>query len=259
MAWIESHQELREHPKTKRFARELNITIPHAVGLLHCLWWWAVDYAPDGDLTKYDADDLGDAAGWDGTGESFLAALTGARFVDEDPMRIHSWDEYTGRLMYSRAANAERKRLSRARHADAARPSQARHGATQHNTTQHNHRESNDSLVADAPREKPIALPKKTVVTEEWLAEEREFFGTRLADFDGAVAFAMNTSYFAKKPDKRAYVHGQLENAAKRDAERITNGRTTTPQRNPAGSHSAWTESDAEQVKRYIAATKSRQ
>ena len=52
MAWIESHQELRHHYKTKRLARELKVTVAAAIGHLHCLWWWAIDFAPDGDLSK---------------------------------------------------------------------------------------------------------------------------------------------------------------------------------------------------------------
>ena len=75
MAWSESHQELRDHPKTKRMARRLGISVPAAIGHLHCLWWWAMDYAPDGDISDYDAEDIADAAMWDGDAEQFLQAL----------------------------------------------------------------------------------------------------------------------------------------------------------------------------------------
>ena len=53
MAWIESHQELANHPKTKRFKRALGISTPQAIGHLHLLWWWALDYAQDGSLAAF--------------------------------------------------------------------------------------------------------------------------------------------------------------------------------------------------------------
>src|SRR5687767_5633894 len=55
MAWIESHQEIARHPKTRKLARLLGGSVPTAIGHLHLLWWWAVDYAEDGWLGKYTA------------------------------------------------------------------------------------------------------------------------------------------------------------------------------------------------------------
>jgi hypothetical protein len=63
MAWLESHQSLRDHPKARRLARRLD-GLPASIGHLHALWWWCLDYAPNGDLTRYqvDADRLADLA-----------------------------------------------------------------------------------------------------------------------------------------------------------------------------------------------------
>ena len=51
-AWIESHQSLRDHPRKDQLAEELFVgRVPNdvanyaAVGILHYLWWWALDYA----------------------------------------------------------------------------------------------------------------------------------------------------------------------------------------------------------------------
>ena len=48
--WIKSYQDLGRHPKTSRLARTLGISRPAAIGHWHLLWWWALDYAKDGDL-----------------------------------------------------------------------------------------------------------------------------------------------------------------------------------------------------------------
>jgi hypothetical protein len=115
MAWIESHQALGRHPKVRRLARALNVTVPAAIGHLHLLWWWCLDYAEDGDVTAV-RDDLGEAALWDGSPEAFVAALEAAGFldatadVDGPRLVIHDWDDYAGRLIEQRRQDAERAR-----------------------------------------------------------------------------------------------------------------------------------------------------
>jgi hypothetical protein len=77
---------------------------------------------------------------------------------------------------------------------------------------------------ADAPSERPVPPPKKTVVTEEWLTDEREVVPEQWPpsgfwSFDRVLADRMNQPYYRKAIDKRAYIHGQLENAAERWAD----------------------------------------
>src|SRR5690606_39170704 len=117
MAWIESHQELGRHPKTRRLARILGISLPAAVGHLHYLWWWALDFAEDGDLSGYDRYEIAEAALWEGDPDGFVDALVHARFLDEQDdggLVLHDWDEYAGRLIERRARDRERKRRERA-------------------------------------------------------------------------------------------------------------------------------------------------
>lgn len=90
---------------------------------------------------------------------------------------------------------------------------------------------SEDLSVADAPRETPVKAPKKTEPTEEWLDEIAPRYAG-LRDFREAVAFAMNSDYYRRKPDKRAYILGALDRALEREAERIANappGRGSRP------------------------------
>ena len=117
MAWIEVHQSLPTHRKTRRLARELKLNgkdFPKAVGHLVMLWLWAIDNAPSGDLGSIDPYDVADAAEWSGDPEKFMDALKKAGFVDDD-MHIHDWDIYIGKLIDRREANAQRNREARAK------------------------------------------------------------------------------------------------------------------------------------------------
>lgn len=166
MAWIESHQQLLRHPKTARLARLLSISLPTAIGHLHCFWWWAMDYAQDGSLAAHDEIDIATAAMWDGDEREFFDAMVRAGFIDLEPPQIHDWPEYAGRLIERRKADAERKRAGRrtessGRPADVQRTSERRRTesvVTVPNLTVPNR---TDVLVgnADASPE-PIAAPQ---------------------------------------------------------------------------------------------------
>jgi hypothetical protein len=96
MPWIESHTSLARHPKTLRLARILGIAVPAALGHLHLLWWWAIEYAPDGGVGRFDAADLALACMWDGDEAALLPALQRAGFVDQDG-NLHDWHALSGK------------------------------------------------------------------------------------------------------------------------------------------------------------------
>jgi hypothetical protein len=112
--WLELHIGLRDHPKTARLRRRLGVTLPQAIGHVVMVWTWAVRYAPNGDLSRFDADVIADAAGWDDDPGQFVRAMIAAGFLDED-LTIHDWDAYAGRLVDRREANARRMREARER------------------------------------------------------------------------------------------------------------------------------------------------
>lgn len=116
MVWIESHCDLADHPKTLRLAGFLGVDVPTAIGHLHLLWWWAMRFAKDGLLEEFSEPELAHAARWQGDSRDFVEALIRSRFVDLDPIRLHDWDQYGGKLENKRAANAERNRRARATH-----------------------------------------------------------------------------------------------------------------------------------------------
>lgn len=112
MAWIPSHQELRDHPKTRRAARLAGVPVPAIIGHLHLLWHWTLDHAPDGDLSRFDPEDLADAAMWEGDPAALVDALTecgpgdSAGFLNAD-LTLHDWDEFGGK--YGRRVDAAKK------------------------------------------------------------------------------------------------------------------------------------------------------
>ena len=112
MAWIESHQTLREHPKLYQLSDLLKVDRPQAVGHLHFLWWWCIDYAPFGDLGGFSNTQIAGAAGWKGDANRFVKAMIESRFLDEKPLRIHDWMDFCGKLMSQRI---ERSRLKKSR------------------------------------------------------------------------------------------------------------------------------------------------
>lgn len=121
-AWLKSHQALRNHPKKDHLAELLfNGTTPNdiadmaAVGLLHHLWWWALDYAPDGDLSKFTDRQIAKACGWNGEASLVVSALVASGFVDETPRVIHDWPHYGGAILTAKEQDAERKRAGRSR------------------------------------------------------------------------------------------------------------------------------------------------
>jgi len=129
MPWIESHQMVGHHPKTIRLAELLRVSLPTAVGHVHYLWWWALDFAPTGAI-RTSPTVLARACEWRGSAEKFVQALVAAGFLDErdDGVIVHDWMDYAGRYVDKRAANKERMRTARANHVQ--RTSGARAGAT---------------------------------------------------------------------------------------------------------------------------------
>ena len=125
MAWLELHQNLPTHHKTKALKRLLKIPTPHALGILNLLWLWALDHASDGDVSRFVPVTLADVCEWDGDPEALIAALVGAGFIEQRDGGhfIHDWFDYAGKLVELRRKDAERKRNGRGSSVDVRRTS----------------------------------------------------------------------------------------------------------------------------------------
>lgn len=145
MAWIEFHQQLGRHPKVLRLAGKLHVHPAQTIGHLAYLWWWSLDYAPNGDLSASTSTEVAAAAVWPGNADGFLAALKETGWVDDDGM-LHDWMDYAGRLVEERRRDAERKRIFRQSSAgcppDVHRTSRVPN-PTQPNSTQPNQKSTN--------------------------------------------------------------------------------------------------------------------
>ena len=116
MAWIELHQSLVGHRKLMRLKNSLHIPETQAIGMLCCLWLWALDNAREGDVSGLSGQELAEVMHVSPRKAAALPqALEEAGFLDREgeSLRIHDWEDYAGRLIEARRHDAERKRRKR--------------------------------------------------------------------------------------------------------------------------------------------------
>lgn len=165
MSWIESHQRLRDHPKTALLSKNLNITKAQAIGHLHLLWWWCADYSADGSLNRYTPAQIAEAADWAGNAGEFLQQMADCGFIDRDPLRVHDWQSYRlhfdlGQSKRERNLRLIRRRVKRWRDRNAASNAlvtQKTRPTYITNKTLHN--KTNSTGLADSPSGVPYPLP----------------------------------------------------------------------------------------------------
>ena len=159
MLWVAVDIDLAQNPKTKNLARKLGMSIHEIMGHLIQFWGWGMKYAQDGNISDFEAEDIADAAGWEGNPEEFLNAMIdcgrGSKcgFIEktEKGMFIHDWDEYGGILEKKREQNRQRQANFRKKKnvtlrsennnagesAEITLYSTAQHNTAQHSTVQH--------------------------------------------------------------------------------------------------------------------------
>ncbi len=238
-AWIESHQSLGTHRKLMRLIKILRIKDIEGIGLLHYLWWWSLDNAPDGDITDLSAEEIAEVAHWRGDPDRFLQALVDAHWVEKtsDGKYLHDWEDYAGKLLDKRRSNAERQKAYRQtrrnilRNTNVTTTSLSRNGATVPNSTVPNSTvpitttptpssPGPDVVVVDKPEELNVfkvyeqEIGELTpIIAEELKAAEKEFESAKIID-------AIKKASLANKKSWR-YIAGILENWRADKAENI--------------------------------------
>ena len=115
MAWIEVHQELREHKKLYACAELLKISRTEMLGTIIALWLWALDNVPDGSLAGISNRTIARVCDWpERRADTLVNALISTGWLDksDDAMSIHDWTEYVGKLMERRRKDRDRKKKS---------------------------------------------------------------------------------------------------------------------------------------------------
>jgi hypothetical protein len=111
MAWIEVHEQLRDHPKVTRLAGELGVSKAEARGYVVGLWLYCAAYAKDGDVTLFT--DAEFCAACDAPEDSRVwQAMIKHRLIDVDDltnnMVLHDWHEHGLKLLKSQQERKER-------------------------------------------------------------------------------------------------------------------------------------------------------
>ena len=112
MAWTPLAGGFPNHPKVGRLARALEICDAQAGGHIVFVWAWCLEYAPTGDLSRYNNGDIEAAAKWTGEPGRLVEALIDAGWLDQtlDGLNVHDWEEWGGKYHEKRLSDAARKR-----------------------------------------------------------------------------------------------------------------------------------------------------
>src|SRR4051812_30144808 len=109
--YIPLHRGLPKSMKFRRTLRRLaGVTEEQLIGHLAKLWWASLDMA-DGRFTRCSAEDLEDAAGWQGAPGAFVAVLREEGWLDDadGADRVHEWERYPGAGLRLREAKRVQK------------------------------------------------------------------------------------------------------------------------------------------------------
>ena len=97
------HSNLRNHPKVKRMARQLKLSLPETVGYLTLFWGFVAEFAPQGDISRFNAEDIASGIEWPGEPEVFINAMLDCGpggspgFLEKTSggeMLVHDWEEH---------------------------------------------------------------------------------------------------------------------------------------------------------------------
>ncbi len=121
MAWLKLEDNFARHPKLVELAELLQIELVQAQGHVINLWCWTLEMSPGGDLTRFRAGTLEEAARWKGDPGEFVKALELADLLDcsGEKVSIHGWMRRAGSF---REAQRSAERRKNDRKATAVRP-----------------------------------------------------------------------------------------------------------------------------------------
>lgn len=107
MAWLKSHKELERHPKVLHLEQLCGLDRNGTIGVLHRFWYWTMDYAEDGNLSKWPVEVISKALGIDAN------HLITSGWIDTIPhVKVHDWEDYFGEYLRSKYRQSPDKFLA---------------------------------------------------------------------------------------------------------------------------------------------------
>lgn len=86
-----------DHPKFQRLQRRLSLTRFQAIGLLEALWHFTGRYAQQGDIGRWEDEEIAGWMEWNGDSSELLETLVSCGWLDRHPVYrlvVHDWHEH---------------------------------------------------------------------------------------------------------------------------------------------------------------------
>jgi hypothetical protein len=108
--WVQVDTNLPRHFKMRKAAARLRVCEPQMIGHLVCLWSYALEMCPEGEISRLGMDGIALAAQWPGEAEPFFQTLVDVGFVEviDDTWLLHDWKDYSGSLLKVRESTHQR-------------------------------------------------------------------------------------------------------------------------------------------------------
>lgn len=118
MLFVKLKEDAAHHPKIEELAMILGVPFATAFGYVALFWLWCLKYAPDGNLSSFNARKIACGAKFAGQPpEAFLAGLVEAGLVDENEegREVHDWRDHMSAIVRGVERNAQKCKNYRAR------------------------------------------------------------------------------------------------------------------------------------------------
>lgn len=110
--WLQLDDTLPDNPKVQKLAEMTGLPDTQVMGMLVCVWTWALSQRPDGKMSLLDWRAVERSARWEGVPRALFDAMVAVRLIDsfDTGYALHDWSEYTGKMLEHREKDRMRKR-----------------------------------------------------------------------------------------------------------------------------------------------------
>lgn len=210
MAWIELHQEVRNHPKIQELARLLGISNAEATGYIINLWLFCAAYAQNGNLTNFSDDQLARACDFTCNVSVTLLKqyLIQTRLLDEKngKITVHDWKKHGLRLLSSTKDRVRKYRQQKKLQQSGKRNGNVTVTSTLPNPTLPNHTIPNTTTVRQ--EFSSLFTPEFEKSWDEWIVYRREI----KKPLKSETAIKKQLKFLAEQPNPVACIEQSIRN-----------------------------------------------